>query len=225
MKVLIVEDEKRLAQALEYILRQQKFYTDVVYNGNDAYDYASSMDYDVIVLDVMLPGMNGFDVAKKLRQDKNEIPILMLTARGATSDKVGGLNSGADDYMTKPFEPEELIARLNALTRRHGAVIIDELSFGDIRLDLNSSELICGAESIKLNYKEFAIMKLFMLTPSSILTKDKLIDDVWGFDSDAVDNNVEAYISFLRKKLKFVGSAVVIRNQQKLGYRLEAHSC
>lgn len=225
MKVLIVEDEKRLAQALEYILRQQKFYTDVVYNGNDAYDYASSMDYDVIVLDVMLPGMNGFDVAKKLRQDKNEIPILMLTARGATSDKVGGLNSGADDYMTKPFEPEELIARLNALTRRHGAVIIDELSFGDIRLDLNSSELICGAESIKLNYKEFAIMKLFMLTPSSILTKDKLIDDVWGIDSDAVDNNVEAYISFLRKKLKFVGSAVVIRNQQKLGYRLEAHSC
>lgn len=221
MKVLIVEDEKRLAQALNYILKEQKFYIDVVHTGTEGYEYAMCMDYDVIILDVMLPGMSGIEVAKKLRLEKNEVPILMLTAKGEISDKVYGLNSGADDYMTKPFAPEELLARLNALTRRHGTVMLDELSFEDLRLNLNSSELICGDESVRLNYKEKEIMKLLMRSPSMTYTKDKIITDVWGIESEAGDNNVAAYISFLRKKLKFIGSSVTIHNQQKMGYRLE----
>ena len=225
MKVLIVEDEKRLAQALKHILRTQKFHTDVVHTGTEAYEYAMCMDYDVIILDVMLPGMSGTEVVKKLRQERNTVPVLMLTAKSEISEKVQGLNSGADDYMTKPFDPEELVARLNALTRRQGTVIMDEITFGDLRLDLNSSELICGKESVRLNYKEKEIMKMFMVSPSITHTKDTIITNVWGIESEAGDNNVAAYISFLRKKMKFIGSCVTIHNQQKIGYRLEESSC
>lgn len=221
MKILVVEDEKRLARALECILKEKKFYTDVVYDGRDGYDYASAMKYDVIILDVMLPRMDGFEVVRRLREDKNETPVLMLTARDALGDKVNGLNAGADDYMTKPFEAEELLARINALTRRHGVVETDEILCGDLRLDLNSSVLYCGEESVKLNFKEAEMIKLFMRSPSVCFSKDRLICDVWGIDSEAEDNNVEAYVSFLRKKLRFLGSRMSIKNYHKLGYRLE----
>jgi len=221
VRVLIVEDEKRLAAALAALLAEQKIQSDVVHDGKSGYEYASMTHYDVIVLDVMLPEMDGFEVAKRLRRDKNAVPILMLTARDQTADKVGGLNSGADDYMTKPFEPEELIARLQALTRRRGAVILDELSFGDLTLRTAASELTCGSETVKLNYKEAEIMKLFLTDPTAVLSKEQLIVEVWGAESDACDNNVEAYISFLRKKLKFLGSRISIKNLQKLGYKLE----
>ena len=223
MRVLIAEDEKRLAQALQFILKEKKYQADVVYNGADAYDYAHAYAYDVLLLDVMLPKQDGFTVARRLREEGNAVPIIMLTARNRTADKVEGLESGADDYMTKPFEPEELLARIKALTRRRGTVALSKLSFEDISFDESTSELVCGEESVKLNYKESELLKLFMNYPSRMFSKEMLITSVWGVDSEAGDNNVEAYISFLRRKLKFVGSHAVIRNYQKMGYKLEAY--
>lgn len=225
MRVLIAEDEARLAQALRHIMLGQKYLADVVDNGQDAVEYAMSLQYDILILDVMLPGLDGFIVARQLRSMKISVPILMLTARDAVADKVHGLNCGADDYMTKPFSTEELLARIHALTRRQGEVIMETLQFKDITLNLQSSELCCGQEHVQLNFKEFAVMKLLLTNQGRIVTKDLLIADVWGLDSDAADNNVEAYISFLRRKLRFIGSQVTIRNRKKLGYVLEAALC
>lgn len=221
MRILIVEDETRLANALAQILTEQKYMTDVAYNGSDGLDYGLSGIYDAIILDVMLPGINGFELAQKLRQGKIETPILMLTAKDAISDKVTGLDSGADDYMTKPFAPEELLARLRALTRRHGEVIIDEMSFEDLSLQLSNSDIKSGDKSVHLNFKEFEIMKLLISNGNVAVTKESIITKVWGYDSDAEDNNVEAYISFLRKKLHFLKSKVSITAIRKVGYRLE----
>lgn len=221
MRILIVEDETRLANALAQILTEQKYMTDVAYNGSDGLDYGLSGIYDAIILDVMLPGINGFELAQKLRQGKIETPILMLTAKDAISDKVTGLDSGADDYMTKPFAPEELLARLRALTRRHGEVIIDEMNFEDLSLQLSNSDIKCGDKSVHLNFKEFEIMKLLISNGNVAVTKESIITKVWGYDSDAEDNNVEAYISFLRKKLHFLKSKVSITAIRKVGYRLE----
>ena len=221
MRILIVEDETRLANALAQILTEQKYMTDVAYNGSDGLDYGLSGIYDAIILDVMLPGINGFELAQKLRQGKIEAPILMLTAKDAISDKVTGLDSGADDYMTKPFAPEELLARLRALTRRHGEVIIDEMSFEDLSLQLSNSDIKCGDKSVHLNFKEFEIMKLLISNGNVAVTKESIITKVWGYYSDAEDNNVEAYISFLRKKLHFLKSKVSITAIRKVGYRLE----
>ena len=222
MHILIVEDEVRLADALGHILEEEKYQTDVVYDGQDGLDYALSGIYDMIILDVMLPKMNGFDVAAELRKNKVNTPILMLTAKDSVPDKVTGLDSGADDYMTKPFEAAELLARVRALTRRQGEVILNELTFEDLRLDLSTCDLSCGARSTHLNYKEFEILKLLMSNPKTAVTKEDLIIKVWGYDSDATDNNVEAYVSFLRRKLKFVESKVNITALRKVGYRLES---
>ncbi|MGI6737099.1 MAG: response regulator transcription factor [Anaerovoracaceae bacterium] len=222
MRVLIVEDEVRLAKALAQILSEEKYMCDVVHNGDDGYDYAGSGIYDVIVLDVMLPGRNGYDVAKQLRRDKNQTPIIMLTAKSSTNDKVTGLDCGADDYMTKPFEPEELLARIRAITRRQGEMILDEVSFDDLTLDLSTCDLKCGAKTIHLNFKEFEILKLLMANPKAAVTKEDIITKVWGYDSDATDNNVEAYISFLRKKFSHLKTRVTIKALRKVGYRLEA---
>lgn len=221
MQILIVEDETRLANALAQILIEQKYMADVAYNGSDGFDYALSGIYDAIILDVMLPGMNGYELAQRLRQEKIETPILMLTAKNAISDKVTGLDSGADDYMTKPFAPEELLARVRALTRRHGEVILDEISFEDLSLNLSNTDLKCGVKSVHLNFKEFEILKLLMSNARVAVTKETIITKVWGYDSDAEDNNVEAYISFLRKKLHFLKSKVSITAIRKVGYCLE----
>lgn len=221
MQILIVEDETRLANALAQILIEQKYMADVAYNGSDGLDYALSGIYDAIILDVMLPGMNGYELAQRLRQEKIETPILMLTAKDAISDKVTGLDSGADDYMTKPFAPEELLARVRALTRRHGEVILDEISFEDLSLNLSNADLKCGVKSVHLNFKEFEILKLLMSNARVAVTKETIITKVWGYDSDAEDNNVEAYISFLRKKLHFLKSKVSITAIRKVGYCLE----
>ncbi len=220
MQILVVEDEKRLSDALAQILREKKYMVDVADNGREGYDLAVSGAYDVIVLDVMLPRMSGFDVARALRRDKIKTPILMLTARDTVGDKVNGLDSGADDYMTKPFAPEELLARVRALTRRTGDVVLDEAVFDDIRLDLSSCDLSVGDRNVHLNFKEFEIMKLFITQPDMVMTKDELLTRVWGFDSDAMDNNVEVYVSFLRKKLQFLGSRVRIVSLRKIGYKL-----
>ncbi len=221
MQVLIVEDEKRLAEALKEILAEQKYMVDVVYDGIDGYEYGKSGIYDVIILDVMLPHRNGFEIAYELRKDKIETPILMLTAKDTLSDKVLGLDSGADDYMTKPFAPEELIARIKALTRRKGEVILDETSFGDFTFNVSTCQLMKGVKSVHLNYKEAELLKLFLSKPDTIISKDEIIIKVWGYDSDAGSNNVEAYISFLRRKLSFIGSTTEIKSAKKLGYRME----
>ncbi|WP_026891224.1 response regulator transcription factor [Lacrimispora aerotolerans] len=221
MKVLIVEDEIRLADALGQIMKEQNYHTDIVNDGTDGLYYGLSNEYDVIILDVMLPGMNGFQIVQKLRESRIKTPVLLLTARDDTSDKVKGLDKGADDYLTKPFIPEELLARIRALSRRQGDVFLDEMVFGDLSLDLSSNDLCCREKSIHLAFKEFEVLKLLMSNSGKIISKDTLIARVWGNDSDAEDNNVEAYISFLRKKLSFVGSQVEINTIRKVGYRLE----
>lgn len=221
MRILIVEDEIRLADALGQIVKEAKHMADVVYNGTDGLSYALTGEYDVIVLDVMLPGLNGFEVVKKLREQKIATPVIMLTARDDTGDKIMGLDQGADDYMTKPFVPEELLARIRALSRRQGEVILEELQFLDLALKLSANDLWCNGKSIHLGYKEFEILKILMSNPKSIISKEMLITKVWGADSDAEDNNVEAYISFLRKKFYFLGSKVGIGTVRKVGYRLE----
>ena len=223
MKVLIVEDEVRLAEALAQILREQKYMVDVVHDGGDGLAYAQSEHYDVIVLDVMLPVLSGFEVARRLRQEKNPSPVLMLTARDEVSDKVQGLDAGADDYMTKPFAPEELLARLRALARRPGEVLHETLAFADLELNLASNILSCGAKQVKLGHKEFEIMRILMLAGAGITSKEALIVRVWGAQSDAEDNNVEAYISFLRKKFAHIGSRTGIETIRRVGYRLESN--
>jgi DNA-binding response OmpR family regulator len=221
MQVLIVEDEKRLAETLAQLLREQKYLVDIVYDGKDGLSYAESGQYDVIVLDVMLPGMDGFDVARALRREKNATPILMLTARSEVSDKVRGLDCGADDYMTKPFAPEELLARVRALSRRQGEVALEEVTFNDLSLDLVTHALRCGGKSVQLSPREFEVLQLLMNSQGRLVNKETLISKVWGMNSDAEDNNVEAYISFLRKKFLYLGAHVSIITMRKVGYRLE----
>ena len=221
MNVLVVEDERNLADALAHILREQHFNADVVYDGRDGLSYARSGLYDAVVLDVMLPGMDGLEVARSLRADGVSTPILMLTAKGSVKDKVAGLDCGADDYMTKPFSPDELLARLRALTRRTGEVVLDTLSFGDLSLDLENMNLSCGERSVHLSWREGEVMKLLMRSPQTALSKSALLTRVWGVDGEASTNNIEAYVSFLRKKLSFLGSRVVISTIRMLGYRLD----
>ena len=221
MQILVIEDEKRLADALAQILIEKKYMVDIANDGADGLDYALSGIYDVIILDVMLPKLNGLQVVSEMRKNKIDTPVLMLTAKDQISDKVQGLDAGADDYMTKPFSPDELLARIRALTRRQGEVVLDELEFGSMKLNLSSCDLVCGDNNVHLNFKEFEIMKILMQNTSIVTTKDDLIVKVWGYDSNAVDNNVEVYISFLRKKLEFIGADVEILSLRKIGYRLE----
>ena len=221
MQILIVEDEKRLTDALKQILIEQKYMADVVYDGNDGLEYGKSGIYDLIILDIMLPYKDGFQVAFELRQNKINTPILMLTAKDTVPDKVSGLNCGADDYMTKPFAPEELIARIKALTRRKGEVVLDETSYGDFNFNASTNQLSKGIKSVHLNFKEAEILKLFLSKPEVIISKEEIITKVWGYESDAGSNNVEAYISFLRKKLHFINSDTEIKSVKKMGYRLE----
>ncbi len=220
MKILIVEDDLRLARALAQILVESHHEVDIVGDGASGLEWAESGMYDVIILDVMLPKMDGFEVVAELRRENVSTPVLLLTARDAVSDKITGLDSGADDYMTKPFSPAELMAHLRMLTRRQGEVIFEKLDFADLTLNLDSLELSCGSKTIHLSVKEFSIAKILMTNPSQIASKELLIDKVWGMDSSAEGNNVEAYISFLRKKLKFLGSRAQIETIRKVGYRL-----
>ena len=220
MQILIVEDDVRLAKAVGQILEENQYQVDIVHDGQSGLDYAESGIYDVVILDVMLPKMDGFEVAKQLRRKNVDTPVLMLTARAQIPDKIEGLDSGADDYMTKPFSPAELLAHLRALTRRTGQVVFETLSFADLELNLESHDLKCGSKSINLSFKEFSLINVLMANHGQIISKDTLISKVWGIESTAVDNNVEAYISFLRKKLKFLGSKAQIETIRKVGYRI-----
>lgn len=222
MRVLIVEDERRLAEALVQIMAEQRYQAEAVYDGTDGLDYALSGLYDVIVLDVMLPKLDGFEVARRLRLAHVSTPILMLTARDEVPDKISGLDCGADDYMTKPFDAGELLARIRALTRRQGEVVGEALTTADLTLDLSTRTLRRGEKSVRLGFKEFEVMRLLMSFPKAVVPKEDIIAKVWGMDSDAEDNNVEVYVSFLRKKLNFLGSKVSIGTVRKVGYHLEA---
>ena len=220
MQILIVEDDVRLARALAHILEENGYGTDVVHNGADGLAYAESGIYDVVILDVMLPKMDGFTVVAELRRKNVSTPVLLLTARDAVPDKITGLDSGADDYMTKPFSPAELLAHLRALTRRQGDVVFETLSLGDLTLNLESMDLTCGNESIRLSQKESAIARMLLGSPGAVLSKEQLISRAWGPSSSASDNNVEAYISFLRKKMAHVGSKAKIETIRSVSYRL-----
>ncbi|BDE97576.1 response regulator transcription factor [Raoultibacter timonensis] len=222
MQILVVEDDMRLAAALGHILEENGYGVDLVHDGATGLEWGESSIYDIVILDVMLPKMNGFDVVAELRRRKVTTPVLMLTARDAIPEKITGLDSGADDYMTKPFSPAELLAHLRALTRRQGEVVFETVEFADIALNLESFDLACKKKTIHLGLKEFSICKILMLNPNQVISKETLISKVWGIESSAEDNNVEAYISFLRKKLKFLGSSASIETLRKAGYRLTA---
>ncbi len=221
MNVLVVEDERNLADAIVKILEDEGYNAEATYDGKAGLTCAKSGLYDAIVLDVMLPGMSGYDVVNKMRHAGVSTPVLMLTARTSTEDKVRGLDSGADDYMTKPFEAPELLARLRALTRRRGDVVIDEIKFADIRLDLNTHDLSCAEKSVHLSGKEFEVLSILMGSSSRVVSKQDLLTRVWGTDGEASENSVEAYVSFIRKKLSHIGSKVQVTTLRMLGYRLE----
>ena len=222
MKLLLVEDEKQLSEALQQILIKNKYTVDAVYNGDEGLDYALTGVYDVIILDIMLPKLNGIEILKMIRKRKISTPVILLTAKGSVEDRILGLDSGADDYLPKPFSPDELLARLRALTRRNGDFINENiLEFSDIKLNLSTYDMEVNDNSITLTQKEFEILKYFMQRPKLVVSKDDLITKLWGFDSDIEHNNVEVYISFLRKKLAYVESNVKITTIRRVGYRLE----
>lgn len=221
MQILIVEDEPHLAEALGQIMAEQKYLVDVVYDGADGLDYALTGQYDVILLDVMLPKLDGFEVSRRLRAAHVSTPILMLTARDEVGDKISGLDCGADDYMTKPFDSGELLARVRALTRRQGEVVGNTVTVGDLTLRLDVRCLVCEDDMVRLGFKEFEVLRLLMTNCHAVVPKEDIISKVWGLESEAEDNNVEVYISFLRKKLSFLHSGVTIGTVRKVGYFLE----
>lgn len=222
MRLLLVEDEKRMAQALCEILRLEKYDVDYYADGISGLLAAQSNIYDIIILDVMLPGMNGFDLARKTRQKGIRTPILMLTAKAELDDKVEGLDSGADDYLTKPFMTRELLARLRALVRRTLQTADGTLSFGDILLDTGTLNLSCTGtgQSVRLSEKEYKLLEYLIANQGHILSREQLALKIWGFENEAEYNNVEVYMSFTRKKLAFVGAKTEIKAVRGMGYEL-----
>lgn len=220
MKILIIEDERTLADSLKVMLNSKGFETDAVYDGESGEQYALLGVYDLVILDIMLPEQNGYQVAKNLRKKHISVPILMLTAKSDIEDKVKGLDSGADYYLTKPFDARELLACVNALLRRQGTQV-NELVFGNTHLDLESAALVCGENSVSLSAREFEVMRLLMASGKNHISKEALLTKVWGYDSNAVENHVEVYVGFLRKKLASIGSDIRIDAVRRLGYHLE----
>lgn len=221
MRILIVEDEISLADAVTAILKKEQYFVDAVYDGREGLDYALSGIYDLILLDIMLPKLNGLDVLREIRNNNISTPVMLLTARSEVNDKIKGLDCGADDYLTKPFNKGELLARVRALTRRKGEIPSNELVFSDIILNQSTYELICGNLNVKLGAKEFKIMQMLMFAPKSIISKDEFIEKIWGYDSEAEYNSIEVYISFLRKKLGAIKSTVQIKASRGIGYYIE----
>ena len=226
MNVLLVEDSYMLADTLVSALKQEHFMVDVAYNGMDGYDMASSGIYDVAVLDLMLPQLNGYEVLKKLRQKKNSIPILVLSAKSELDDKVLAFEYGADDYLTKPFEIKELIMRILALSRRKGEVQGNVLNCGNLNLDLRTCTMTNSEtqQSVQLAGKEFQLMEYFLNNQNQIISREQIIERIWGFNSNSEYNNVEVYVSFLRKKISFIHANMRIRAVRGIGYTVEAES-
>ena len=225
MRLLIAEDEVDLAQALKAFFEHNKFTVDAVNDGLSAYEYAGADAYDAIILDVMMPKMDGIEVLRRLRADGCSVPIMMLTAKAQKDDRITGFDAGADDYLPKPFEPDELLSRVRAMLRRRAEYRPSVLTFGDLSLHPDSDVLSCGTgKSVRLSGREFQVMELFMRSPKTILSADKIMERVWGWDSDAEINVVWVHISNLRKKLAALGSAVTIHANRGLGYILETQS-
>ena len=220
MKILIIEDEKLLADSLQAMLESKGFEVEAVYDGETGEEYAESGVYDLLILDVMMPKMNGYQVARQVRARRCGTPILMLTAKSSLEDRIEGLNAGADYYLTKPFDTRELMACIGALLRRQGTEV-NELSFGNTSLDLASCTLLCGDKQIQLSAREFDVMRYLLQMKGQNASKEAILAKVWGFDSNAVENHVEVYVGFLRKKLKSIGSNVRIESARRLGYHLE----
>ena len=218
--ILIVDDEVQLTQALSVILKQYNYSVDYATDGEQGLDYALSGIYDLIILDIMMPKIDGFTLLKILRKNSIDAPVLMLSAKSEISDKIDGLNLGADDYITKPFNTEELLARIKALLRRKEKFTGDILSFNDISLDRDSFELICSSNRINLGKKEFQILEMLILNQGKSIDKEKFIEKIWGYDTDAEYNTIEVYVSFLRKKLVAVGAATEIKSIRGVGYTL-----
>ena len=222
MRLLLAEDEKELSNALVAVLKHSNYSVDAVYNGTDALAYASADNYDSIIMDIMMPGMTGLEVLREIRRKGNRVPVLLLTAKSELEDKVTGLDAGADDYLTKPFAMSELLARVRAMTRRLADTVpSDELCFGDVKLSRSSFELTGPKDSVRLGNKEFQLLEYMMQNPNMLISTERFMEKIWGYDSDAEINVVWVYISYVRKKLAAVGSAVTIRAARGSGYSLE----
>lgn len=222
MKLLVVEDEMQLADALSEILKRNMYSVDTVYNGTDGLDNALTGVYNCIILDIMLPGMSGIDVLRNLRKEKINTPVLLLTARSEVEDKINGLDCGADDYLTKPFVTGELLARVRALTRRKGELVDENrLGYNGLELAKNTCSVVWQGNDVKLSLKEYQIMELLISNPHRILPKERIIEKIWGYESDVEYNNIEVYISFLRKKLTAISAPVQIKTARGIGYSLE----
>jgi DNA-binding response OmpR family regulator len=222
MKILVVEDEHKIANSIKKGLEQEAFAVDVAYDGDEGYDLAAAENYDVIILDLMLPGMDGIEICRKLRAEKIHTPILILTARGQLDDKVEGLNSGADDYLTKPFAFEELLARVRALLRRPKNSTGVILKLEDLSMDTLSFEVKRAGKTIQLSSKEFALLEYLLRHPNQTLSKDQVINHVWNYDADILPNTVEVYIGYLRNKIDkpFSKSPILIHTVRGFGYKL-----
>ena len=223
MKILVVEDEHRIAGSIKKGLEQEKYTVDVAFSGTEGFDLASTESYDVILLDVLLPGMDGFTICKQLRTQQIHTPILMLTARGQTQDKVTGLDMGADDYLTKPFSFEELLARIRALLRRPKESLRNTLQVADLVLDPKQFEVTRAGIAIHLSNKEFMLLEYLVRNPNKILTKDQIIQHVWDYDSDILQNTIEVYIRNLRNKVDkpFKGTKPLLHTVRGFGYKIE----
>ena len=222
MRLLLAEDEKELAKALAVILRHNNYSVDVVHDGQDALCYLENGDYDGAILDIMMPKIDGLTVLRTIREKGSGLPVLILTARSDIDDRVEGLDAGADDYLTKPFAMKELLARVRAILRRRTENADTVLTFGDITLDISSSMLACGDEKVRLTNKEFQMLEMLISADGGIISVDRFMDKIWGYDSDTEQNVVWVYVSYLRRKLSGLGSSVVIEAHRNLGYSLEA---
>lgn len=220
MKILIIEDEKLLADSIRMLLERNGFEAECVYDGKTGEQYAELGVYDLLILDVMMPGMDGYQVAREVRAKRCSTPILMLTARSGLEDRITGLNAGADYYLPKPFDTRELLACIHALLRRQGGQV-DEMTFGNTTLNLSTSILSCGDRSIRLSDREFDLMRFLLESREKNLSKEVLLVRIWGFESNATENHVEVYVGFLRKKLKSIGSNIRIEAVRRQGYHLE----
>ncbi|MBR6147080.1 MAG: response regulator transcription factor [Lachnospiraceae bacterium] len=225
MRLLIVDDEKEIADGIQAILKQEGYETDAVYEGEDGLDHILSGIYDLILLDVMLPGIDGFEILKQIRKENVKTPVIMLTARSVIQDKITGLDLGADDYLTKPFDSGELLARIRARLRADNATgqseDVNKIKAYDITLDRSTYRLSHGDKSVKLSNKEYQLIEYLMINKGMILSRDAIADKIWGIDDDADYNSVVVYISFLRKKLKFISAEAAITTKKDVGYSLE----
>lgn len=221
MRLLLAEDEKELSKALVAILKHENYSVDAVYNGKEALDYIETGIYDGIILDIMMPEVDGLTVLRKMRENKNATPVLLLTAKSEIEDRVEGLDAGADDYLTKPFAARELVARIRAMLRRRTDTLTSSLAYGNAKLDTSRFEISTDKASARLANKEYQMLEMLMSNPGSIISQDKFMDKIWGFDSDTEQNIVWVYISYLRRKLNSIGANLEIKSHRNIGYSLE----